>query len=77
MRPLVASHIESLKPYVPGKPISELKRELGLEDIIKLASNVAMGRSMGGAFLFVFLFSDWIFRTAHQIAFGYLELVLG
>ncbi len=38
-RPLVAEHIEALKPYVPGKPISELKRELGLDDIIKLASN--------------------------------------
>ena len=28
-----------LKPYVPGKPIEEVKRELGLDDIIKLASN--------------------------------------
>ncbi|MDD2620564.1 MAG: histidinol-phosphate transaminase [Syntrophomonadaceae bacterium] len=31
--------IFSLKPYVPGKPIDEVKRELGLNDIIKLASN--------------------------------------
>ncbi|MGI5921390.1 MAG: histidinol-phosphate transaminase [Syntrophomonadaceae bacterium] len=31
--------IFSIKPYVPGKPIDEVKRELGLEDIIKLASN--------------------------------------
>ncbi|MCW5589956.1 MAG: histidinol-phosphate transaminase [Legionellales bacterium] len=31
--------IRQLKPYVPGKPISELQRELGLSDIIKLASN--------------------------------------
>ncbi len=29
----------TLKPYVPGKPIEEVKRELGLEDIIKMASN--------------------------------------
>ncbi|MCX5781070.1 MAG: aminotransferase class I/II-fold pyridoxal phosphate-dependent enzyme, partial [Firmicutes bacterium] len=29
----------TLKPYVPGKPIDEVKRELGLKDIIKLASN--------------------------------------
>lgn len=29
----------TLKPYVPGKPIEDVKRELGLEDIIKLASN--------------------------------------
>jgi histidinol-phosphate aminotransferase len=31
--------IFNLKPYVPGKPIDEVKRELGLEDVIKLASN--------------------------------------
>lgn len=31
--------IEKLKPYVAGKPISEVKRELGLSDVIKLASN--------------------------------------
>lgn len=29
----------SLQPYQPGKPVSELQRELGLADIIKLASN--------------------------------------
>ncbi len=31
--------IERLVPYVPGKPIEELQRELGLSRIIKLASN--------------------------------------
>ncbi len=31
--------IFTLKPYVPGKPIEEVKREMGLEDVIKLASN--------------------------------------
>ncbi|BFU95164.1 MAG: Histidinol-phosphate aminotransferase [Nitrospira sp.] len=31
--------ILSLSPYVPGKPIEELQRELGLERVIKLASN--------------------------------------
>lgn len=31
--------IASLHPYVPGKPIEELARELGLSRIIKLASN--------------------------------------
>lgn len=31
--------IEQLKPYQPGKPISELERELGIHDIVKLASN--------------------------------------
>ena len=31
--------ILELTPYVPGKPIEEVKRELGIDDIIKLASN--------------------------------------
>jgi len=31
--------IRSLSPYVPGKPIDELQRELGLTRVIKLASN--------------------------------------
>lgn len=31
--------IKNIKPYQAGKPISEVKRELGLDDIIKLASN--------------------------------------
>src|SRR3989338_1261214 len=29
----------NLKPYQPGKPIEEGKRELGLQDVIKMASN--------------------------------------
>lgn len=28
-----------IRPYVPGKPIEEVQRELGLTDVIKLASN--------------------------------------
>lgn len=35
----VHSDIASLSPYVPGKPIEELQRELGLSRIVKLASN--------------------------------------
>lgn len=31
--------ILDIKDYVPGKPVEEVQRELGLEDIIKLASN--------------------------------------
>ena len=33
--------VRKLQPYQPGKPVSELARELGLaeEDIVKLASN--------------------------------------
>src|ERR1700739_4111071 len=30
---------KAMHPYEPGKPISELERELGLTGIIKLASN--------------------------------------
>lgn len=29
----------NVKPYQPGKPIEEVKRELGLHDVIKMASN--------------------------------------
>ncbi|NIM06662.1 MAG: histidinol-phosphate transaminase [Armatimonadetes bacterium] len=36
---LVRPAITRLKPYIPGKPIEEVKRELGLDDVIKLASN--------------------------------------
>lgn len=32
-------HISDIKPYVPGKPIEELEREMGIRDSIKLASN--------------------------------------
>jgi len=36
---LAVDCVRTLAPYVPGKPIEELQRELGLSDIIKLASN--------------------------------------
>ena len=32
-------YIYKIKPYVGGKPIDEVRRELGLKSIIKLASN--------------------------------------
>jgi histidinol-phosphate aminotransferase len=35
----IAPGIQQLQPYVPGKPLSELERELGIRDAIKLASN--------------------------------------
>jgi histidinol-phosphate aminotransferase len=35
----VHADIAALSPYVPGKPIEELQRELGLTRVIKLASN--------------------------------------
>lgn len=34
-----APGINALSPYLPGKPVDELRRELGVESIIKLASN--------------------------------------
>ena len=36
---LAGDSINSLTAYKPGKPIAELKRELGLDRIIKMASN--------------------------------------
>ena len=36
---LAAPGVRRLQPYQPGKPISELEREYGVQDIIKLASN--------------------------------------
>lgn len=36
---LAAAPVRKLAPYVIGKPISELARELGIDDIVKLASN--------------------------------------
>jgi len=32
-------YVSSIKPYVPGKPVEELERELGIRDSVKLASN--------------------------------------
>ncbi|GLP96620.1 histidinol-phosphate transaminase [Paraferrimonas sedimenticola] len=36
---LANTGVQGLKPYEPGKPIEELERELGISDIVKLASN--------------------------------------
>ena len=36
---LAVDAVKALSPYVTGKPMSELERELGVTDIIKLASN--------------------------------------
>jgi histidinol-phosphate aminotransferase len=35
----IPDYVASLKPYVPGKPIEELERELGISGSVKLASN--------------------------------------
>ena len=41
MTNLAPNHIRAIAPYQGGKPISELAREMGLNeaDIVKLASN--------------------------------------
>ncbi|MFQ6081781.1 MAG: histidinol-phosphate transaminase [Candidatus Aminicenantia bacterium] len=39
MKNLIPPHILQIQPYVPGKPIEEIQRELGLKKIVKLASN--------------------------------------
>lgn len=36
---LAPPYIRAIAPYQPGKPIAELERELGIRDIVKLASN--------------------------------------
>lgn len=39
MKIKVPSHIKTLVPYPPGKPIEELEREYGISGSVKLASN--------------------------------------
>lgn len=39
MLPLVNDPYETLRPYVPGKPVAETERELGIQGVVKLASN--------------------------------------
>ncbi|MGZ5001195.1 MAG: pyridoxal phosphate-dependent aminotransferase, partial [Methylomonas sp.] len=36
---LAIAGVQTLMPYVPGKPADELQRELGIDEVIKLASN--------------------------------------
>ena len=36
---LVNPHIKDIRPYIPGKPIKEVERELGIENSLKMASN--------------------------------------
>ena len=68
---LASKAVLGLSPYVPGKPISELKREYGLRDIIKLASNEnpwgpspAALRAMHQALGEVWLYPD---GSAHEL----------
>jgi len=38
-KPDMRSFLELIKPYVPGKPVEEVEREMGLTSVIKMASN--------------------------------------
>jgi len=60
---LAVAHVRALLPYQPGKPLKELERELGITDVVKLASNenplgpsplalAAMRRSLEDAWLY-------------------------
>ena len=37
--PLIRPAVQGLVPYEPGKPVEEVQRELGLDRVVKLASN--------------------------------------
>ena len=39
MKNLEREEIRDIKPYVPGKPVNDVKREYNLDKVIKLASN--------------------------------------
>ena len=36
---LFSSALDGIVPYEPGRPIEEVQRELGIERVVKLASN--------------------------------------
>ena len=39
MKELIRKSVLGVSPYIAGKPIEETKRQLGLKEVIKLASN--------------------------------------
>ncbi|MDD5455107.1 MAG: histidinol-phosphate transaminase [Candidatus Ratteibacteria bacterium] len=39
IRDLIRPNIANILPYPPGKPIEDVKRELGVKEVIKMASN--------------------------------------
>jgi histidinol-phosphate aminotransferase len=38
-KPFASDHLRRIPLYIPGKPIQEVQRELGLDAVVKLASN--------------------------------------
>src|SRR5881394_3697215 len=39
IRSLIVPGVRAIEPYQPGKPLSELEREYGIQNAIKIASN--------------------------------------
>lgn len=68
---LATAAVLSLSPYVPGKPISELEREYGIGNIVKLASNEnPYGPSPGAlAAMHTALAEAWLYPdgSAHEL----------
>lgn len=61
MNQIISPHILAIPPYVAGKPIPELARELGISDAIKMASNE---NPLGPSPLAIKAVEDQL-RTAH------------
>lgn len=83
------SYIRGISPYVPGKPITELARDMGLpvEKIVKLASNenplgmspqarVAVERAIAGLGRYPDQF-ELIAALAERLGVGQNQIVLG
>ena len=83
------SYIRGISPYVPGKPITQLAREMGIpvESIVKLASNenplgmspkarAAVARAIAGIERYPDQF-DLIAALAKQLGVGQHQIVLG
>ena len=83
------SYVRAISPYLPGKPITELAREMGMpvENIVKLASNEnplgmspkarqAVEAALGGVERYPDQF-DLIAKVAGRCGVGHSQVVLG
>ncbi|RJQ81725.1 MAG: histidinol-phosphate transaminase [Desulfobacteraceae bacterium] len=85
----IPEYIQTIAPYVPGKPIEELEREYGITDSIKLASNEnplgpppAAMAALGQAFLKLHRYPDGAAfeltqRLARHLKVAPEQIVLG
>lgn len=86
---LAPAYVRAISPYVPGKPITELAREMGLpvESIVKLASNenpqgmspkarAAVERALAGIERYPDQF-ELIHALAERLGVGHGQIVLG